>query len=121
MKSLRRDALLGGTNGVEIAYLKLLAFLDRCPLCQQRKATLALARNRRALTTMGTCSFQAKRIGTFNTQQLQGDTLAQKSLESPPLRSYNKKILMGIWRVIGITQLHNLAARSILVFNSTPS
>uniref|UniRef100_A0A6S8PPB3 Uncharacterized protein n=1 Tax=Dunaliella tertiolecta TaxID=3047 RepID=A0A6S8PPB3_DUNTE len=28
---------------------------------------------------------------------------------------------MGIWRVIGSTRLHNLAARSILVFNSTPS
>eukprot|EP00983_Pelagomonas_calceolata_P096207 1158101-Pelagomonas_calceolata.AAC.15 len=28
---------------------------------------------------------------------------------------------MGIWRVIGSSQLHNLAARSTLVFNSTPS
>eukprot|EP00983_Pelagomonas_calceolata_P035569 1113139-Pelagomonas_calceolata.AAC.1 len=28
---------------------------------------------------------------------------------------------MGIWRVGGSTQLHDLAARSILVFNSTPS
>eukprot|EP00983_Pelagomonas_calceolata_P007317 238682-Pelagomonas_calceolata.AAC.1 len=28
---------------------------------------------------------------------------------------------MGIWRVIGSAQLHNLAARSILVLNSTPS
>eukprot|EP00983_Pelagomonas_calceolata_P007043 229463-Pelagomonas_calceolata.AAC.1 len=28
---------------------------------------------------------------------------------------------MGIWRFIGSTQLHNLAARSTLVFNSTPS
>eukprot|EP00983_Pelagomonas_calceolata_P087567 1156980-Pelagomonas_calceolata.AAC.13 len=28
---------------------------------------------------------------------------------------------MGIWRVIGSAQLHNLAARSTLVFNSTPS
>eukprot|EP00983_Pelagomonas_calceolata_P061972 1147076-Pelagomonas_calceolata.AAC.1 len=27
---------------------------------------------------------------------------------------------MGIWRVIGSTRLDNLAARSILVFNSTP-
>eukprot|EP00983_Pelagomonas_calceolata_P047735 1140769-Pelagomonas_calceolata.AAC.10 len=32
-----------------------------------------------------------------------------------------KKKLMGIWRVIGSTRLHNLAARSILVFNSAPS
>eukprot|EP00983_Pelagomonas_calceolata_P016103 509229-Pelagomonas_calceolata.AAC.4 len=31
------------------------------------------------------------------------------------------KILMGIWRVIGSAWLHNLAARSILAFNSTPS
>eukprot|EP00983_Pelagomonas_calceolata_P038838 1136940-Pelagomonas_calceolata.AAC.1 len=28
---------------------------------------------------------------------------------------------MGIWRVTGSTRLHNLAARSNLVFNSTPS
>eukprot|EP00983_Pelagomonas_calceolata_P064047 1147953-Pelagomonas_calceolata.AAC.2 len=28
---------------------------------------------------------------------------------------------MGIWRVIGSARLHNLAARSIPVFNSTPS
>eukprot|EP00983_Pelagomonas_calceolata_P057857 1145246-Pelagomonas_calceolata.AAC.5 len=28
---------------------------------------------------------------------------------------------MGIWRVIGSARLHNLATRSILVFNSTPS
>eukprot|EP00983_Pelagomonas_calceolata_P009896 320251-Pelagomonas_calceolata.AAC.1 len=28
---------------------------------------------------------------------------------------------MGIWRVIGSTRLHDLAARSNLVFNSTPS
>eukprot|EP00983_Pelagomonas_calceolata_P026071 818821-Pelagomonas_calceolata.AAC.1 len=34
---------------------------------------------------------------------------------------YKKKFLMGIWRVIGSTRLHNLAVRSILVFNSTPS
>eukprot|EP00983_Pelagomonas_calceolata_P024795 780920-Pelagomonas_calceolata.AAC.1 len=27
---------------------------------------------------------------------------------------------MGIWRVVGSTRLQNLAARSILVFNSTP-
>eukprot|EP00967_Tisochrysis_lutea_P106126 scaffold162378_cov19-Tisochrysis_lutea.AAC.2 len=27
---------------------------------------------------------------------------------------------MGIWRVIGSARLHNLAAKSILVFNSTP-
>eukprot|EP00983_Pelagomonas_calceolata_P050168 1141837-Pelagomonas_calceolata.AAC.1 len=40
-----------------------------------------------------------------------GDTLAQKSLESPPPRSYKKRILMGFWRVIGSTRLHNLAAR----------
>eukprot|EP00983_Pelagomonas_calceolata_P064085 1147974-Pelagomonas_calceolata.AAC.4 len=39
------------------------------------------------------------------------DTLAKKSLESPPPRSYKKKILLGIWRVIGSTRLHNLAAR----------
>eukprot|EP00983_Pelagomonas_calceolata_P058955 1145712-Pelagomonas_calceolata.AAC.7 len=28
---------------------------------------------------------------------------------------------MGIWRVSGGTRLHNLAARSIIVFNSTPN
>eukprot|EP00983_Pelagomonas_calceolata_P037643 1136440-Pelagomonas_calceolata.AAC.2 len=28
---------------------------------------------------------------------------------------------MGIWRVIGSARLHNLATKSILVFNSTPS
>eukprot|EP00983_Pelagomonas_calceolata_P119841 1160643-Pelagomonas_calceolata.AAC.9 len=28
---------------------------------------------------------------------------------------------MGIWRVFGSTQLHNLAVRSILVVNSMPS
>eukprot|EP00983_Pelagomonas_calceolata_P011087 357572-Pelagomonas_calceolata.AAC.4 len=28
-------------------------------------------------------------------------TLAQKSRQSPPPRSYKKKTLMGIWRVIG--------------------
>eukprot|EP00983_Pelagomonas_calceolata_P006953 226277-Pelagomonas_calceolata.AAC.1 len=28
---------------------------------------------------------------------------------------------MGIWRVTGSTQLHSLAMRGILVFNSTPS
>eukprot|EP00983_Pelagomonas_calceolata_P038534 1136819-Pelagomonas_calceolata.AAC.3 len=50
-----------------------------------------------------------------------GDTLAQKSRESPSPRSCKKKALMGIWRVFGITRLQNLAARSILVFNSTPS
>eukprot|EP00983_Pelagomonas_calceolata_P060470 1146372-Pelagomonas_calceolata.AAC.8 len=43
------------------------------------------------------------------------DTLAQKSLQSPPPRNYTKKIMMGIWRVIGSTRLHNLATRSILV------
>eukprot|EP00983_Pelagomonas_calceolata_P046297 1140095-Pelagomonas_calceolata.AAC.4 len=53
--------------------------------------------------------------------QGKGDTLAQKSRESPSPRSYKKKTLMGIWRVIGSTRLHNLAARSIFVFNSTPS
>eukprot|EP00983_Pelagomonas_calceolata_P070671 1150872-Pelagomonas_calceolata.AAC.3 len=47
--------------------------------------------------------------------------LAQKSRESPPPRSYKKNVLMGIWRVIRSTQLHNLAARSVLVFNSTPA
>eukprot|EP00983_Pelagomonas_calceolata_P115857 1160245-Pelagomonas_calceolata.AAC.2 len=36
-------------------------------------------------------------------------------------KDYKKNNLMGIWRVIGSTRLHNLAARSILVFNSTPS
>eukprot|EP00983_Pelagomonas_calceolata_P023330 734651-Pelagomonas_calceolata.AAC.1 len=44
------------------------------------------------------------------------DTLAQKSLESSPPRSYKKKILMGIWRVIGSTRLHDLAAK-ISVFS----
>eukprot|EP00983_Pelagomonas_calceolata_P013758 441042-Pelagomonas_calceolata.AAC.1 len=39
------------------------------------------------------------------------DTLAEKSLESPRPRSYKLKILMGIWRIIGSTRLHNLAAR----------
>eukprot|EP00983_Pelagomonas_calceolata_P005945 198007-Pelagomonas_calceolata.AAC.1 len=38
-----------------------------------------------------------------------------------PPRNYKKKIIMGIWRVIGSTRLHNLAARSVFVFNSTPS
>eukprot|EP00983_Pelagomonas_calceolata_P016642 524733-Pelagomonas_calceolata.AAC.1 len=40
-----------------------------------------------------------------------GDALAQKSLESPSPWSYKKKTLMGIWRIIESTRLHNLAAR----------
>eukprot|EP00983_Pelagomonas_calceolata_P112374 1159875-Pelagomonas_calceolata.AAC.3 len=31
---------------------------------------------------------------------------------------YKKKVLMGIWRVIGSNRFHNLTARSNLVFNS---
>eukprot|EP00983_Pelagomonas_calceolata_P052297 1142788-Pelagomonas_calceolata.AAC.2 len=50
-----------------------------------------------------------------------GDTLAQKSRKSPPPRSYKKKTLVGIWRVTGSAWLHNLAAKSIRVFSSTPS
>eukprot|EP00983_Pelagomonas_calceolata_P026939 846244-Pelagomonas_calceolata.AAC.2 len=30
-------------------------------------------------------------------------------------------MLMGIWRVTGSTRLHNLAVRSMIVLNSTPS
>eukprot|EP00983_Pelagomonas_calceolata_P070835 1150942-Pelagomonas_calceolata.AAC.2 len=45
-----------------------------------------------------------------NINKGKGDTLAQKSLESPPPRSYEKKILMGIWRVIGSTRLRGLTA-----------
>eukprot|EP00983_Pelagomonas_calceolata_P054230 1143623-Pelagomonas_calceolata.AAC.2 len=62
--------------------------------------------------------YAEKRVPAVNGK---GDTLAQKSRESPPPRSYKKKTLMGIWRVIGSTQLHNQAARSILVFNSASS
>eukprot|EP00983_Pelagomonas_calceolata_P006052 200856-Pelagomonas_calceolata.AAC.1 len=37
-----------------------------------------------------------------------GDTLAQKSPESPPPRSYKKKILVGTWRVRGSARLLDL-------------
>eukprot|EP00983_Pelagomonas_calceolata_P074153 1152439-Pelagomonas_calceolata.AAC.4 len=37
-----------------------------------------------------------------------GDTLAPKSRESPPPQSYKTYVLMGVWRVIGSTQLQNL-------------
>eukprot|EP00983_Pelagomonas_calceolata_P035282 1103477-Pelagomonas_calceolata.AAC.1 len=50
-----------------------------------------------------------------------GDTLAQKSRESPPPQRHEVKILMGIWRGTGSTRLRNLAVLSILVFNSMPS
>eukprot|EP00983_Pelagomonas_calceolata_P061974 1147076-Pelagomonas_calceolata.AAC.3 len=36
-------------------------------------------------------------------------------------KAVKQKMLMGIWRVTGSTWLHNLAVRSITVFNSTPS
>eukprot|EP00983_Pelagomonas_calceolata_P107985 1159404-Pelagomonas_calceolata.AAC.12 len=45
-----------------------------------------------------------------------GDTLAQKSRESPPPQSYKKNTLMGIWRVTGSIWIQNLPARSNLIF-----
>eukprot|EP00983_Pelagomonas_calceolata_P057320 1145025-Pelagomonas_calceolata.AAC.1 len=44
-----------------------------------------------------------------------GETLAQKSGESPPPRFYKKRMLMGIWRVTGSTRTQNLAVRSAIV------
>eukprot|EP00983_Pelagomonas_calceolata_P094602 1157904-Pelagomonas_calceolata.AAC.9 len=46
--------------------------------------------------------------------QGKGDTLAQKSRESPPPQSCEVNMLIRIRRVIGSTRLHNLAARSSL-------
>eukprot|EP00983_Pelagomonas_calceolata_P017205 538979-Pelagomonas_calceolata.AAC.1 len=36
-------------------------------------------------------------------------------------KATGKKVLMGIWRVIGSIRFKNLAARRICVFNSAPS
>eukprot|EP00983_Pelagomonas_calceolata_P088061 1157111-Pelagomonas_calceolata.AAC.1 len=61
-------------------------------------------------------------LGTGNSpyiNQGKGDILAQKSRESPPPQSYKKKILIGIWRFIGSTRLHNLAARSLRALDKT--
>eukprot|EP00983_Pelagomonas_calceolata_P124081 1161071-Pelagomonas_calceolata.AAC.4 len=49
------------------------------------------------------------------------DTLAQKSLKSPPLPKQEKDGLVGIWRVASSTRIQNLAVRIIFAFNSTPS
>eukprot|EP00983_Pelagomonas_calceolata_P062384 1147285-Pelagomonas_calceolata.AAC.1 len=66
--------------------------------------------------TMQTRNEKKNYVGKGNSpSSTKGNTLAQKSLESPPPRSYKKKILVGICRVVGSTRLHNLEARSILI------
>eukprot|EP00983_Pelagomonas_calceolata_P069178 1150279-Pelagomonas_calceolata.AAC.3 len=60
----------------------------------------------------------SKAEGTLPTSiKEKGDTLAQKSRDSPPPPRW-KKILVGIW-VIGGTRPQNMAARSITVISST--
>eukprot|EP00983_Pelagomonas_calceolata_P006230 206711-Pelagomonas_calceolata.AAC.1 len=54
-------------------------------------------------------------------QSGKGDKLAQKSRESPPPRSFKTENATGDLEVTGSTRLQNLAVRSIIVFNSTPS
>eukprot|EP00983_Pelagomonas_calceolata_P079961 1154930-Pelagomonas_calceolata.AAC.1 len=59
---------------------------------------------------------------TFPAYIKEKETHWHRRAASPLQREATRqKMLMGIWRVTGSTQLQNLAVRSICVFNSTPS